>query len=133
MSAPYFRVPLNLPHAATVSRRIGYHLERVFSAHPEIHQGRRMEIMMLAQELQDLLEPFRMEEDNPLPEIAQPAVARAAERARRIVDMIEELKVGDDRLGQTVRNFFENLELGEEGAQISLRAGENPDSALRPD
>jgi hypothetical protein len=40
--------------------------------------------------------------------------------------------IADDRLGQAVRNLFECLELGEEGAEISLRAGENPDSALRP-
>ena len=51
---------------------------------------------------------------------------------RLIVDDIERLGVGDDRIGQAVRNFFECLELGEEGARISLRAGENPKSALRP-
>ena len=45
---------------------------------------------------------------------------------------IERLKLGSDRLGQHVRNLFECLELGEEGAQISLRAGENPNSVQRP-
>ena len=45
---------------------------------------------------------------------------------------IERLHIGDDRLGQAVRNFFECLGLGVEGARLSLLAGENPDSALRP-
>jgi hypothetical protein len=40
--------------------------------------------------------------------------------------------LGHDRLGQCVRNFFECLELGREGAAISLRAGENPRSMQRP-
>ncbi|MCW8131929.1 MAG: hypothetical protein KIS92_16405 [Planctomycetota bacterium] len=128
----FYRVPLNIPHAATIARRIGYHLERVFSVHPETHAGGRVELLLLAQELEDYLEPYHMEEDNPLPDEAQQVVEESAKRARAIVDRIEALKIGDDRLGQAVRNFFECLELGEEGARISLRAGENPDSALRP-
>lgn len=127
-----YRVPLNIPHAATIARRIGYHLERVFSIHPEAHAGSRVELMVLAQDLEEYLEPYHMEEDNPLPEEAAKVVEEAAKRARAIVERIEALKVGDDRLGQAVRNFFECLELGEEGARLSLRAGENPDSALRP-
>ena len=47
-------------------------------------------------------------------------------------DDIEKNKLGGDRLGQAVRNLFECLALGEEGAAISLRAGENPRSTLRP-
>lgn len=132
MAEFFFKVPLNIPHAATISRRIGYHLERVFSVHPEVHAGKRVELLLLAQELQEFMEPYRMEEDNPLPDESARIVTSAAERARKIVAGVEALQVGDDRLGQTVRNFFECLELGEEGARISLRAGENPDSALRP-
>ena len=48
------------------------------------------------------------------------------------MDEIEKAGAGADRLGQQVRNLFECLELGEEGAAISLRAGENPRSLLRP-
>ena len=40
--------------------------------------------------------------------------------------------VTSDRLGQLVRNYFECLELGAEGAEISLRAGEDPRSLQRP-
>jgi hypothetical protein len=48
------------------------------------------------------------------------------------VDAIEALGVGEDRLGQNVRNLFECLGLGQEGAEISLRAGEDPRSLMRP-
>lgn len=133
MSEPFFKVPLNIPHAATIARRIHYHLERVFSLHPKAHAGQRVELLVQARELQDYLEPYRMEEDNPMPDEATKVVIEAAGRARKIVDGIEALDVGDDRLGQAVRNFFECLELGEEGARISLRAGEDPNSALRPE
>jgi hypothetical protein len=36
-----------------------------------------------------------------------------------------------DRLGQHVRNLFECLGLAEEGAQLSLKCGERPDSPMR--
>ncbi len=56
----------------------------------------------------------------------------AAALARLVVDDIEKSGVGYDRLGQAVRNLFECLALGEEGASQSLRAGENPGSLMRP-
>ncbi|MFZ5495316.1 MAG: hypothetical protein ACOZE5_08265 [Verrucomicrobiota bacterium] len=40
--------------------------------------------------------------------------------------------LGHDRLGQGVRNYFECLELGREGAAIPLRAGKDPESMQRP-
>jgi hypothetical protein len=49
-----------------------------------------------------------------------------------VVDDIEKSGVGYDRLGQAVRNLFECLSMGEEGSRISLRAGENPGSTMRP-
>jgi hypothetical protein len=55
-----------------------------------------------------------------------------ADLARALVDQIERAGAGSDRLGQHVRNFFECLSLGEEGAAISLRAGEDPNSIQRP-
>jgi hypothetical protein len=51
---------------------------------------------------------------------------------RQLVDAMEAARLGGDRLGQLVRNLFECLELGKEGAEISLRAGENPGSLQRP-
>jgi hypothetical protein len=114
----FFKLPLNLPHAATIAARIRYH-----------RQGAADEATRL---LVHLLDPYREREDNPAPEEAQRIAAEAAVLARRIVDEIEAAKAGHDRLGQAVRNFFECLSLGEEGAAISLRAGENPNSSLRP-
>jgi hypothetical protein len=120
---PYFRIPLNLPHAATISSRLLYHLR-------QLNAGE--EGLTLAGELFVLLEPWRDREDNGPAETAEPARQAAAALGRRIVDEIEKGKLGGDRLGQAVRNLFECLEYGEEGASISLRAGENPNSTLRP-
>jgi len=48
------------------------------------------------------------------------------------VGEIEAAGYQGDRLGQSVRNLFECLGLAEEGAELSLRCGERPDSLLRP-
>jgi hypothetical protein len=71
-------------------------------------------------------------DENPPQDECRTAATEAARLGRALVDAVESGQFGDDRLGQAVRNLFECLELGEEGARISLRAGENPDSALRP-
>ncbi|PYQ50387.1 MAG: hypothetical protein DMF59_10990 [Acidobacteria bacterium] len=57
---------------------------------------------------------------------------QAAQLGRQLVDAMQTAQVTGDRLGQLVRNLFECLELGKEGAEISLRAGENPNSLQRP-
>lgn len=119
----HFRIPLNLPHAGTIAYRICYHLKRLEA--PD-------EAFILAAEIVRILDPYRDQDDNPAPEEAKFVVAETSRLGRALVDEVERLKLGDDRLGQAVRNLFECLELGEEGVQISLRAGENPDSALRP-
>src|SRR5688572_10752134 len=116
--AAYFKLPLNLPHAATIAARSRYH-----------RKGAADES---TRKLVHLLDPYREGEDNPAPDEAKRVVDEAAALARQVVDEIEAAKAGHDRLGQAVRNFFECLGLGEEGAAISLRAGENPDSSLRP-
>lgn len=59
-------------------------------------------------------------------------VEEAAVLGRALVDVFEQSHVADDRLGQCVRNLFECLGWGREGAEISLRAGENPRSLQRP-
>ena len=131
MSKPFFDVPLNLPHASTVASRLLYHLNRVHQVHP----GKANEAINAAVELTDFLRPFKMLDDNPAPvsaEETKATVAEAARLARVLVDAIEAGGFGDDRLGPAIRNLFECLTLGEEGARQSLRAGENPDSALRP-
>jgi hypothetical protein len=123
MGETFFRIPLNLPHAATVAVRIVYHLRQGSPARRAVER---------AAELVVLLDPYRDREDNG-PEQDLPHVVEEATRiGRAVVDEIELAKVGHDRLGQAIRNLFECLERGEEGATISLRAGENPGSLLRP-
>lgn len=124
----HFRVPLNLPHAGTVAARIQYLLARRVDA----ADSTRRRLLETARELAELLEPYRAAGDNP----ARPEAERMAELAaaigRELVDAIERQRLGEDRLGQCVRNLFELLELGEEGAIVSLRASENPNSLQRP-
>ena len=123
MGAAFFKIPLNLPHAATLAVRILYQIRQGPAAPAAIEK---------AGELVVLLESYRDREDNG-PDQDRPHVIEEAVRiGREIVDEIERSKAGHDRLGQAVRNLFECLELGEEGAAISLRAGENPGSLLRP-
>ncbi len=125
---PHFRVPLNLPHAGTVAARIQYLLAtRLDAADPA---SRRL--LETARELGELLEPYRAAGDNPARREAERVTELAAALGRELVDEIEHRRLGEDRLGQCVRNLFELLELGEEGAIISLRAGENPHSLQRP-
>jgi hypothetical protein len=71
-------------------------------------------------------------EPDPPPFEASLVCTRAAAAARTLVEEMERLGTGEDRLGQLVRNLFECLGLAREGAEISLRAGENPVSLLRP-
>jgi hypothetical protein len=123
VARPYFKVPLNLPHAGRVAHRI---LKLLYN------ESADLVVIRTVMELQDLLEPAVQLDDNPAPELAIEVRDRAAVIARRLVAQIEARKAGNDRLGQCVRNLFECLELGAEGADISLRAGENPRSLQRP-
>ncbi|MCZ7643954.1 MAG: hypothetical protein M5U26_01505 [Planctomycetota bacterium] len=129
---PHFRIPLNLPHAGTLARRLAYHLNRVCSIR-EVDGTARDAMEQDIEALQDLLLPHFENGENPPHAEAGEVVRRAAERARALVEKLEAARLGDDRFGQVIRNLFECLELGEEGARQSLRAGENPDSALRPE
>ena len=119
-------IPLDLPHAARLAERIQTHLEK----YCEEMSVDAPEVMDLSEGLSNFLFRFSDLEDNP-PE-AYTVRDEAAALARELVDAIERANIKGDRLGQFVRNLFECLELGEEGASISLRAGENPDSLQRP-
>lgn len=123
----YFHIPLNLPHAGTVARRI----HTLLPSHLPPN-GPGMQAMALADQLLALLAPFEASGENPIPRVAEKIRQEAARLARLLVDEIELLEAGEDRLGQCVRNLFECLEMGLEGASISLRAGENPRSLQRP-
>ena len=116
----YFQIPLNLPHAATVAERILRLLPR------------ESELQRLTEELLEPLMVYQMTQDYSNSISAYQARDRAAERGRRLVEGIAAAGLGRDRLGQCVRNLFECLELGEEGARLGLLAGENPDSMQRP-
>jgi hypothetical protein len=118
---PYFQVVLNLPHAGRVARRI-----------LRLVPDTRTEAGRLAMELEELLAPCLDADENPAQAEAMMLKLRAAELGRHLVDAIEREKLGNDRMGQAVRNLFECLELGREGAAISLRAGEGPNSFQRP-
>ncbi|CAN5226917.1 hypothetical protein BH09SUM1_BH09SUM1_11470 [soil metagenome] len=127
MSVPHFRLPLDLPHAGTIAFRIVELLERKYSQREDAEL-----LLAVAQRLHQLLEPYRKDGENPGDEEGKRVAADAARLARGIVGYIEKLKIGEDRLGQHIRNLFECLALGEEGATISLKAGEDPKSPQRP-
>lgn len=118
-----FNLPLNLPHAATIAHRILHHMRG---------RGAPAESLERVGGLVVLLEPWRDLDDNGPADAAEKARQSAAALGRLIVDDIEKSGVGYDRLGQAVRNLFECLSMREEGARISLRAGENPNSTMRP-
>ncbi|HYF51932.1 MAG TPA: hypothetical protein VEJ63_21165, partial [Planctomycetota bacterium] len=110
MPIPFFNVPLNLPHAATIASRLIYHLQRREQAGKNVAAA-----LTFARELADELIPYRMSGENPAEDEAKVVVAKVAELARKMVDEVERHDAGDDRLGQAVRNLFECLELGQEG------------------
>jgi hypothetical protein len=122
----HFQIPLDLPHAGRIADRILNLLER----HTEEKGMEADEVLGTAERLSNLLFRYTASDDNP------PDALRirdeAADIGRQLVDAAEAAHITGDRLGQLVRNLFECLELGEEGALISLRAGENPNSLQRP-
>lgn len=124
--AAHFQIPLDLPHAGTVAGRIVRLLGQL-GDDPQIN-----DVEDKAEEIVRILWPYSASGVEPPREEALRVRDEAAAHARRLVDEIERMRLGSDRLGQCVRNLFECLELGEEGATISLRAGEDPNSLQRP-
>lgn len=121
---PHFQIPLNLPHAGRVARRI---ITLLFQArHLDSAAGDTATMLV------ELLDPYYENDENPAHDVALRVRVEAAILARQLVDDLEMDGFGSNRLGQCVRNLFECLELGREGAEISLRAGENPRSLQRP-
>lgn len=123
----HFDVPRNLPHAATIIRRIEYRLNV-----PEVSNNPEAdELMLQVQTLHDLIGKYEGSED-PSDREAEAVAMDAVVTARKLVEEIERLSLGEDRLGQAIRNLFECLGYGEEGSAASLRAGEDPNSLMRP-
>ena len=125
---PFFQVALNLPHAG----RVAYRIMRCLPASGGNGHGPTSPARETTAELIALLTPFLELGENPPASIAASTRDRAAQLGRQLVDHIVAGGLGHDRLGQCIRNLFECLELGREGAIISLRAGEDPKSFQRP-
>ncbi|MEY3775414.1 MAG: hypothetical protein RLZZ129_2194 [Verrucomicrobiota bacterium] len=121
---PHFQLPLNLPHAGRIARRIVVVLRN--AGHDDAPA------FAAALEMESLLAPYYDAEENPPGPRALRIREQAAQLGRRLVQNIANDGLGHDRLGQCVRNYFECLELGREGAELSLLAGENPGSLQRP-
>ncbi|HET6896802.1 MAG TPA: hypothetical protein VFK70_00570 [Vicinamibacteria bacterium] len=127
MAHPYERyVQINLPHARTVLARIGRMLEFLGALSPDAPGGSALQAAF--RDLERAAEPY---DDDPAPGPAVEAADALAARARVLVDALLATPVRSDRLGQHVRNLFECLGLPEEGAELSLRCGEKPDSLMR--
>jgi len=120
-------VRINLPHARTIVQRIGRSLEAL-GAFGEAGNGGAVALYAALEGLEQAVRPF--DEDPPGNEAIR-AADDAAGRGRALVAAILETPCRGDRLGQHVRNLFECLGLGEEGAALSLRCGERPDSPMR--
>jgi hypothetical protein len=119
-------VHINLPHSRTVIGRIGRTLDFAGGFRDDAPGGPALQAAF------DLLaraaEAF---DEDPAKGAALAAADLLAGHARAMVDAIVDTPLRGDRLGQHVRNLFECLGLPDEGALLSLRCGERPDSALR--
>ena len=124
----HYDIPLDIPHAGRMADRILSLLERQ-TAERGIEAPESLDA---ADRLSNLLFRYTAQDDDPVMEEATRVKGEAAAMGRELVDAIEREGITGDRLGQFVRNLFECLELGEEGAEISLRAGETPGSLQRP-
>ena len=120
-------VRINLPHARTVTQRIGRSLEAL-GAFTEGGNGGAPGLRTAYSELEDAVRPF---DEDPGADDAIRAADDVALRARSLVGAILDTAARSDRLGQHVRNLFECLGLAAEGAELSLRCGERPDSPMR--
>ena len=122
----HFDIPLDIPHAGRIADRLltllGRYIEELGIDAPEV--------LETAETIWALLFRFTGGDDNPADALR--IRDEAAVLGRQLVDGMERAHLTGDRLGQLVRNYFECLELGAEGAEISLRAGEDPNSLQRP-
>ncbi len=124
----HFDIPLDLPHAGRLADRILTLLER----HSQENGIEAAELLETAEQMAGSLFRFSATDENPASDEAERVRQESAVLGRQLVDQMIAAGIRGDRLGQLVRNFFECLELGAEGAEISLRAGENPNSLQRP-
>jgi hypothetical protein len=120
-------VTLNLPHSRTIVQRIWRSLDAQ-DAFAETGDGAGTTLGLALTALDEQVRPY---EDDPPIDQALAAADLLADRARDLVTAIVATPARGDRLGQSVRNLFECLGLAAEGAKLSLKCGERPDSPLR--
>ena len=120
-------VRLNLPHARTITQRIGRSLEAL-GAFGEAGNGLALPLADAYDRLEQRLRAF---DEDPPADVALRTADEAAALARTLVASILATNARGDRLGQHVRNLFECLGLAEEGAALAQQCGESPDSPLR--
>ena len=117
----YFDLPLNLQHAGNIAFRIA----RLLESRGYTTEAATIPLLEKAQSLEDLLLPYRLSDDDPDAEEAEIVRQAAATQARAIVAEVERVGVGEDRLGQCLRNLFECMEMGPRGGDtIFARRGE---------
>ncbi len=116
---------VNLPHAHTIVGRLSYYL----NARTEPTPVEQTQVRELLAALDEILRSYPT--DPPL-EVGARVAGLAAEQARLLVGECIRASYKSDRLGQCIRNLFECLGLAAEGAALSLKCGERPDSPLRP-
>lgn len=116
---------INLPHARTVAERIDRQLEILRVLDGPGSKPLNEAITTLRHQLEPWVEDAS-------PETAATAADPLVENARQLVRaIVANERARGDRLGQCVRNLFECLGLPNEGRQVSLACGENPDSFMR--
>lgn len=124
-------LPVDLPHAGRVAERLRTVLRNRADVSP-LGAGYDT-VRQIATELCELLRVVRLENEAPATDAESNCLCQsAAILGRRLADTIQTHGIGDDRIGQCVRNLFECLGMGYEGAVLSLCAGENPTSLQRP-
>ncbi len=123
---PYLNTPVNLSHAATVARRI---CARIAQSAPQETDCESLEqaSLILAE-----LYPYSYDELDPSPPEQMIVVSHTLDLTRHLVNLIQIEKIGNDRIGQSIRNLYECLGRSEEGNHMGLLAGENPNSFQRP-
>lgn len=116
---------INLPHARTVAERLERQLEilRVLDGPGSADLNQRV------LDLKRALDPWT---EDPLPERAAAEADAVLGPARALADaIVANERARSDRLGQCVRNLYECLGAPDEGRDVSLACGEDPNSLMR--
>jgi len=118
-------VDINLPHGRTVANRLISSLDA--SGVLELEHG--PEIYDLLRAVSSVLSAFP---EDPSDFVGATVAEASALLLRTVVIRLKESEVDDSQIGRHVRNLFECLGMGEEGARLAIEVGEDPASPLRP-